>query len=42
MPTATNQAREITLRFLAEPGEVNFGGKVFDVRKLLPGKATTS
>ena len=28
MPTATNQAREITLRFLAEPGEVNFGGKV--------------
>ena len=28
MQTVPRPAREITLRFLAEPGEVNFGGKV--------------
>lgn len=28
MPTPAKAAREITLRFLAEPGDVNFGGKV--------------
>ena len=28
MPTKPISTRDITLRFLAEPGEVNFGGKV--------------
>ena len=28
MQTSPSPSREITLRFLAEPGEVNFGGKV--------------
>ncbi|HEY0864218.1 MAG TPA: acyl-CoA thioesterase [Lacunisphaera sp.] len=28
MPTTPANPREITLRFLAEPGDVNFGGKV--------------
>ena len=28
MPAQPSFAREITLRFLAEPGDVNFGGKV--------------
>ena len=28
MSAANSRSREITLRFLAEPGDVNFGGKV--------------